>query len=270
MELRDAATVMLVRDGDGLEVCLFQRHPDAVFVGGAHVFAGGGVDPADRQAADQPEAAGLTDAEASARLGVPAGGLAFWVAAVREAFEEAGVLVARHADGRDLRFDTPSIADRFAAHRVAVDTGRTSVWDVCRDEGLRLALDQLVYVSHWITPEGAPRRYDTRFFLAACPDGQEPCHDDREVVTTVWATPADALERARRREWDLILPTVRNLELLADFRSVDEAFGAVAAAQGVAPLPLSEPGGQSRVRLQHDPPSGPDKGRPLVRAGVDR
>ncbi|MDZ7732863.1 MAG: NUDIX hydrolase [Acidimicrobiia bacterium] len=230
--------------------------------------AGGAVDPADREAPRHPAAAGVTDADASARLALHTGGLAYWVAAVREAFEEAGVLLARDDDGRSPPLVEPTVARRFADHRRAVDVASATLWDVCGAEGLELALDQLLYVSHWITPEGAPRRYDTRFFLAALPEGQEPTHDDREVVSTVWTAPDEALGRADRGEWELILPTVRNLELLARFADTATALDAVATAQSRTPVAIPETGGQSRVRLADDPPAAdPDDDRPLVPAG---
>jgi len=237
--VRDAATVMLVRDGvGGLEVFMLRRNLRSDFVGGAYVFPGGGVDDHDRRADLESVCAGRSDAEASARLGLTRGGLAFWVAAIRECFEEAGILLAYGPDGELIRLDDPATAVRFAAHRVAVDRGERRLVDVCVREGLRLAVDRLWYFSHWVTPEGAQRRYDTRFFVARAPDAQEPLHDDREVIANLWIRPADALERHRAGEYDLVYPTMRSLRTLESFRSADELLAAAAATDHV---PAVEP-----------------------------
>jgi 8-oxo-dGTP pyrophosphatase MutT (NUDIX family) len=229
VEPRDSATVMLVRDGaTGLEVFMVRRNLNADFVGGAYVFPGGTVDPADRE--PEMEAwCDTTDADASARLGVDAGGLAAWVTAVRECFEETGVLLARHADGGPVRLDDPGEAERFAEHRDAVTRGERSLAEVCRAERLRLALDRIHYFAHWITPELSPRRYDTRFFVAAAPDGQAMAHAPGELIGQAWVRPEDALERHRRGEFDLILPTIRNLQAIGRYDRAADLFEAAAS-----------------------------------------
>lgn len=233
--MRDAATVMLVRDGPtgGLEVLMVQRNLRSDFVGGAHVFPGGAVDDADRAAAMQDLCAGGGDAVCSTRLGLDRGGLALFVAAIRECFEEAGVLLARRrGDEHGLSFSDPEVAARFVAHRASVDAGRPLA-EVLVEEGLVLDVDRLHYVSHWITPEGAPRRYDTRFFVAEAPPGQVPLHDERETVASVWIGPGEALARHRQGEIDLILPTIRNLQELARHGSVSELMAAASEIQHV-------------------------------------
>jgi 8-oxo-dGTP pyrophosphatase MutT (NUDIX family) len=221
--IRDAATVLLVRDGDaGLEVFMLRRSLNSVFVGGAYVFPGGAVDEADRHADLEAVCDGRSDAGASALLGVDTGGLAYWVAAVRECFEEAGVLLAHAGDGHVISFADPGVADRFRLHRKAVDSGEHRLIDVCRIEDLHIAADQIHYISHWITPRGAPRRYDTRFFVAAAPAEQVPLHDDRETIANLWVRPSDALERERKGELEMIFPTIKTLEAIAGFdRSAD-------------------------------------------------
>jgi len=237
--LRDAATVMLVRDapdegaiGDGesrLEVFMLRRNLNSDFVGGAYVFPGGGVDDHDRHANLEPVCRGRSDAEASAQLGIDTGGLAFWVAAIRESFEEAGVLLAYGPDGEIMRLDEPKTVERFLAHRHAVDGGERRLVDVCIEEGLRLAVDSMYYFSHWITPEGTPRRYDTRFFVARAPSLQVPIHDDREVIANLWIRPVDALARNRAGEFELIFPTIRTLIALQRFATAGELLDAAAA-----------------------------------------
>ncbi len=254
--VRDAATVMLLRDGDmGLEVCMLQRNLNSDFVGGAYVFPGGGVDAEDAQPDAIAVCAGRTDANASQLVGVEQGGLSFWIAAVRESFEEAGVLLASHPDGRVVSFADDAVAERFAAHRVEVDSGRRRLAAICSDESLELTVGDMHYFSRWVTPLGAPRRYDTRFFVAAAPDEQVALHDDHEVIGTRWLTPRSALEDQEAGRMAMIFPTVRTMVALARFSTASEALDH-AAAQGsvdaIVPM-LRDEGGGLRLFLPGDP-----------------
>lgn len=221
---------MVVRDGaDGeapLEVLMVRRNPRAVFAGGAHVFPGGALDPQDAGAVARERCPGRDDAGASGILDVGTGGLAWYVAAVRECFEEAGLLLAYGPDGQPVSFADPEVRDRFVGHRRDLCAGRRSFVDLCRAEGLTLAVDRLRYVSHWITPEGSPRRFDTRFFVVDAPTSQVAVHDAAETVAVIWVTPSDALARHREGAIDLVLPTARSLEWLARFRTCGEALEA--------------------------------------------
>ena len=207
---------------------MVRRSLRLVFAGGAHVFPGGAVDDADRDMEDS--AAGLTDEDASATLGLVRGGLAFWVAAVRECFEEAGFLLAVDASGELVRLDDPATAERFSGHRRAVASGELSLAEVCAAEDLRLAVDGMHYVSRWITPEGAPRRFDTRFFVGAAPERQTPLHDAQETIAHEWVRPADVLERERQSAVDLMTPTRRSLQWLDRERTVAEVLEAAAGS----------------------------------------
>jgi 8-oxo-dGTP pyrophosphatase MutT (NUDIX family) len=212
----------LVRDGvAGVEVFMMRRTLSAVFVGGFYVFPGGAVDDADRHADVEARCDGLTDADASEQLQIERGGLAFWVAAVRECFEEAGVLLASRPDGTMIDFADDETAARFERYRSAVHAATQRLIDVCAREGLRLAVRDIEYVSHWITPEGEPRRFDTRFFVAHAPEGQEPLHDDTETIASLWIHPAEALERQKAGDLQMISPTISNLQYLAAFPTAD-------------------------------------------------
>jgi 8-oxo-dGTP pyrophosphatase MutT (NUDIX family) len=236
--LREAATVMLLRDTPtGLEVFMLRRTLNAAFVGGAYVFPGGAVDPHDRNDDLAEHCIGLTDAVASDLLGVDSGGLAYWVAALRECFEEAGVLIARTADGESMSFADPATAARFNGFQHAVHDGELRLVELCAAEGLRLATDDVRYVSHWVTPVGEPRRFDTRFFVARAPADQEPLHDDNETIDSLWVNPAVALERHRAGELFMIFPTIKNLEFLAPFATCAEVLAA-ADAIGRPPMIL--------------------------------
>jgi 8-oxo-dGTP pyrophosphatase MutT (NUDIX family) len=237
--VRPAATVMLLRDGvDGLEVCLMQRNLQSDFVGGAYVFPGGGLDPDDATAEIYERCAGRTDADASLLLDLPDGGLAYWVAAVRESFEEAGVLLAVDAAGAPVAFDDAEVRTRFEQHRRTVDAGERSLLDVLRDEDLAVDVTALHYFSRWITPLGAPRRYDTRFFVAAAPEWQEVSHDDRELIGTYWMSPQEALDRSAAGEFTLIFPTIRSLVALTRF---DDSAAVLDHAAGLAEVPAVLP-----------------------------
>jgi 8-oxo-dGTP pyrophosphatase MutT (NUDIX family) len=234
--IRDAATVMVVRDAvddegaPAVEVCMLQRNLSSEFLSGAYVFPGGSVDPEDRGAPAEALCRGRTDAEASALLGLASGGLAFWVAALRECFEEAGVMLARRSDvdhpdgGPFVDTRAPEVAARFAAYRNAVNDGSTRLLVVCAQEGLVLAADTVHYVSHWITPELAPKRYDTRFFITAAPPDQIARHDDGETIASIWVRPADALDRHNKGELDLLHPTVANLTSIQPFHTTAEVM----------------------------------------------
>ncbi len=237
--LRDAATVLILRDGiDGLEVFMVRRNLQSDFVGGAYVFPGGAVDQADRHADLEAICEGRSDADASSRLGIGHGGLAYWVAAIRESFEEAGVLLAYDASGKVVDLDDLAGVERWAEHRTAVDRGERPLAEVCRAEGLRLAVDAMHYVAHWITPDGAPRRYDTRFFLTAAPTEQTPLHDDHEVIANEWVRPADGLARAAAGELTMLPPTTACLRAIARFATAAEALE---AAAGVTDVPTILP-----------------------------
>lgn len=208
---RPAATLVVVRDAaEGLEVLLLQRADKGDHNSGAWVFPGGLVDAADMQA--QAHCAGLDDARASARLGLPAGGLAFHVAALRETFEEAGLLFATDRDGQAVDLQGEA-GGRLAAARHALQRGATDIATVCRENGLRLQVDALHHIAHWLTPLGRAKRFDTRFFLAVLPPGQRSAHDEVETVQQVWLTPAQALSPAHTRR--LMTPTRAVLEELA-------------------------------------------------------
>lgn len=255
--VRPAATVMLIRDGarGGVEVCMLRRNLKSDFVGGAYVFPGGGVDPAD----GDPDVAGLcmgrTDLDASRELDLPRNGLAFWVAAVRETLEEAGLMMAVHPDGAPLDFSDPALVARFALHRRAVDHGERRLVEVCAEEDLRLQLGSMHYVDRWITPPGSPRRYDTRFFLAAAPEGQRPVQDDREVISAQWISPTEALERHEAAQFAMLPPTVANLRRLVEHSSAAAALQS-AVRRGpvdtVAPRILSDADG-IRIVMPGDP-----------------
>jgi len=215
---RPAATVILVRDGAaGVETFLMERSGFGLF-GGLHVFPGGKVDGTDRAAHWEDISDGPDDATASRILGLETGGLGYWIACVRECFEEAGVLLAKDRRGGPLPLARSEARARFGRWRERLNAGETHALEaMCGEEDLRLTTDQLAYVSHWITPHGQPTRFDTRFFLARAPSEQEALHDGHETIESEWIRPKRALERFAAGELNLISPTFKNLEAIADF-----------------------------------------------------
>lgn len=215
-EPRLAATLLLIRDRAMLEVLMVARHYQIDFASGALVFPGGKTSADDQQ----DEWAGHVDGDArgadrTARI-----------SAIRETFEESGILLARPADrrGEGAPLVGPDIADRLGQHREHVDRGETSFLDLMAGNGLVLALDALVHFGHWITPIMMPKRFDTHFYVAAAPDAQLASHDGRETTDALWLNPSEALEREARGEATIIFPTRLNLRKLACAESVGAAL----------------------------------------------
>ena len=214
--LRPAATVLLLRDATGpdgqpgIEVLMTRRSMTASFAPGAYVFPGGGIDPADAAA------------HALARHRPQQGGTALTqaIAAIRESFEELGVLLARHADGRMADAGTVAALDRNAP-----------LLDQCRAQGLQLAADEVFVLAHWITDRDLPRRFDVPFLVARMPAGQEPVADESEQFEPVWIRPDDALARHAAGSFFIIFPTIRTLQRLQAYTQVDAVLAACASEQ---------------------------------------
>lgn len=248
-----AATVTLVRDTPGgVEVLLLQRNFQSGFMPGMFLFPGGAVDPGDCVASVLARCAGLDDETASAALGLPHGGLPYWAAAIRESFEEAGVLLAYDEQGALVNPGDGDRAVRFDEYRRKLNAGEHALAAMLEPEGLHLAVDRLTYFGHWITPVSAPRRYDTRFFAAVAPAGQEAAPDNVEAIHHVWVRPRDAVERHRSGEYNMRTPTIRTLEQFLPF---DSAHGLIAAlrTQNAVPAILPRIGPKGERLLPGDP-----------------
>lgn len=223
-----AATVTLVRDTpNGMEVLLLQRNHQSGFMPGMFLFPGGALDPCDADRAVLERCAGIDDVESSAALGLTEGGLAYWAAAIRESFEEAGVLLAYTEEGELMNPGEPSRMERFEDYRRRLNAGESCLAEMLQRESLRLATDRLTYFSHWITPVTAPRRYDTRFFIAIAPEGQEALPDNVEAIHHVWMNPALAAERYHAGTFKMRTPTISTLELFAKHDSADALIAAL-------------------------------------------
>jgi glyoxylase-like metal-dependent hydrolase (beta-lactamase superfamily II)/8-oxo-dGTP pyrophosphatase MutT (NUDIX family) len=222
LEPRPAATLLLLRDGSlGPEAFLLQRTKSAAFLAGAHVFPGGALDKADRDTRVLRRVAGISDAQASERLGIDSGGLAYWVAAIRECFEEAGILLAESEEGRAL--DARRVAS-LAQYRGALHAGKLAFHEFLEKERLLLRGAELAYFGHWITAPGRARRFDTRFFLALAPEGQPGAHDGTELIDSLWLRPVEALERQASGAMELVFATKNTLSDLQRFARARDAF----------------------------------------------
>ncbi|HUS41425.1 MAG TPA: hypothetical protein VMY16_02050 [Ilumatobacteraceae bacterium] len=239
--VKPAATVMLVRDAldgaPGVEVFMLRRTANAVFGAGMFVFPGGRVDGVDGADDIARFCHGLDDAAASRQLSVDHGGLAYWVAAIRECFEEAGVMLATRRDGGPLALRNE---DRHEIHDSSL-----SLVELCRRDDLVLDLSTTYYVDHWITPIGEQRRFDTRFFVTEVPGDQEPLHDDKETVESLWVRPAEALRMQAAGELMMMPPTMANLRFL-------EPHSTAAAALAAAALVENPPCVLPRIRRDAD------------------
>lgn len=214
--IRRAATLLLLREyAHHLEVFMVQRPGGAVFPD-LHVFPGGKVDVSD---ATFEFCEGLSPDDAEQQLGVP-GGLRYWVTAIRECFEECGVLLSNHL---------PHAVDTQSKHlRQQLIEGQLSMADFCKNYQLRLDCTALRYFSHWLTPESAPRRFDTRFFVAEMPSSQQALHHDDELVAGEWIAVEQALANYRSGKWQMISPTIVSLEMLLPFATIKALFAAIA------------------------------------------
>jgi len=229
---KKAATVILLSDKEpeGFDVLLLKRHEKSSFMGGNYVYPGGRVDHNDGSIESCSLSRGMTFQEARNILGgmlSPEESFAHWIAAIRELFEEAGVLLACDQKGKLLQLKDREEQERFLHYRESLQNDKTSICEMAQKENLLLALDHLHYYAHWITPEARPERFDTCFFLARYPSGQEASHDQKETTAGVWITPRRALEENLKGNIILSPPTLKTLEDLSRFGSMDEVFGSL-------------------------------------------
>src|SRR3954464_13185412 len=216
---RNASTILLLRDSAAqkeIEVFMMVRHYEIDFNSGALVFPGGSVDKGDNEIIANP-------ALYSGGEGLDTNELAFRIAAVRETFEESGILLAKPR-GSSALVDAKRAGEIEAANRAALCEGKTTFLQVLADNGISLTLDGLVPYAHWITPEGMPKRFDTWFFLAAAPPDQVGAHDGRESTDSIWVSPREALAGGESGRFKLPFPTTRNLIRLGKQESVNAAL----------------------------------------------
>jgi len=234
---REAATLILLRpaapSAAGIEVLMLRRHANSAFMPGAYVFPGGVVEESDYAPEVERLCRGLTFAEACAAIpdaNPLQKALGFFVAAIREAFEESGILIACDESSCPAAL-TPQQKIRLAAHRLPVHRNPRLFAPMLADESLKIAAESLLYFAHWITPEASPIRFDARFFVARAPGDQEASSDGIETTVALWIAPQALLEAHHRGDLYLPVPTLSSVTTLAGFSSVDEV---IASAQAKA------------------------------------
>lgn len=232
-DIKPAATVLLLRDRPRFQVLMVRRHHQIDFASGALVFPGGKTHGGDHDPNWAGHAAGWKDLDPEQR--------ALRIAALREVFEEAGILLAERADG------APFAEACDPAVREAVDAGRTSFLDVVRGLGVRLKLDALTVFARWITPPIMPKRFDTWFYVVRAPEDQVAACDGRETVDAEWIAPAEALRLGEAGERTVIFPTRMNLKLLSEAESAADAVARAAARPLVTVSPTVESRPEGRV-----------------------
>ncbi|HEY7348965.1 MAG TPA: NUDIX hydrolase [Ktedonobacterales bacterium] len=220
VEPRPAAAIVLLRDRQqgGIETFMVRRHVRSEFVPDVYVFPGGSVKPGDREAETLSD---LCISPGGDHLGETALGPGLRAAAIRELFEEAGVLLAGQ-DGRILAISSGHAA-RFAEHRRHLQQNETTLAAVAQGEGLTLATDRLTYFAHWITPGALPKRFDTFFFIAAAPEEQQAAHDQLETTAGTWIAPGEALAQYKQGTFPLVFATIHQLRALGVFTSIADA-----------------------------------------------
>ena len=241
--VRDAATVLVIRDGPDLEVLMVQRARQLAFGANAWVYPGGRVDQADAANAARV-GINLSDADASVMLDVESGGLAWWFAAVRETVEEVGMLLG-----------TPAVDARLLAElRTALDQdGGDGFCALLEQHEIVLDLSALHEVARFVTPVGPPRRFDARVFVTKAPLEQVPQHDSSEIVATQWIKPGDAIGAWRAGELELMAVTHRMLACLDRFETAGEALARAALRPEATHLRVDDPDGEYLVYMPGDP-----------------
>lgn len=253
--IRPAATVILVREAEpGFEVFMLKRTGRASFAGGMFVFPGGRVDGDDHLHRYDAIRAGPSDAQAAQVEALGAEWRGYWVAGIRESFEEAGLLLA-YRNGEPISYADDAERERFMAYRGPLHAGEMSLFDICRLENLTLAVDRIHYHNRFVTPLGRPRRFDTRFFIAEAPAGQTGSHDEKETVDSIWVSPGQALARNADGEFGLMGVTEAQLRWLGALESAPAVLAMAAARQ------------HFRVYRPVLPPPKPDGGAAIAARG---
>ena len=223
---RPAATVVLMRDSDeGIQVLLLKRVHNSGFVPGAYVFPGGRVDAEDADPEMLGKTVSLSADGAAARMrleGADPPAAAYYLASVREAFEETGILIGHGADGDPVPSAAVSATVLNARDRL-LDSSRTFA-ETLTDLSAQIDDTAIEYVGHWITPVAEPRRYDTRFFAAVVPPDSKPAIHKAEMVDALWITPGAALNRTHKGSLPMVFPTIKTLEPMVDFATTAEVL----------------------------------------------
>lgn len=226
-------------------------------MGGNYVYPGGKIDKDDPNLEICPYSKGVSPEGAQQILGgmfSPEESLAYWIAGIRELFEEAGVLLAYDRQGNPFTLKNREEKDRFFNYRDLLQKGKMTLCQLAQEEKILLALDQVQYYAHWITPEARAQRFDTYFFISRHPAGQEAIHDQKETTAGIWITPREALEENLTGEVVLSPPTLKTLEDLARFETIEGIFDSLSGREIRPILPiLTKVSGETFILFPWDP-----------------
>ncbi|HVO68183.1 MAG TPA: hypothetical protein VMT12_17035 [Syntrophales bacterium] len=250
---KDAATVIILRqlpnsDNGNFEVLMVLRHPRSRFVPGSYVFPGGCLDHEDYSPEVEKVCTGIDPKKAHTilrNMSSPYKALGAWVAAIRETFEEVGLLLAYRSDGTMVSFDSEDVINKFRLYRQKLQAEEVTLTTILRNEKLTLAADRLHYFSHWITPELLPLRYDVRFFIAEMPPHQEAIHDGIEIMRHVWLTPRKILADYSQQRFNMVVPTLVTIEELSRYKTIQEVIASTINKKinGILTVMIDEEGG---------------------------
>ncbi|MEJ6514976.1 MAG: hypothetical protein QNL97_02190 [Pseudomonadales bacterium] len=237
-QVRPAATVIIVRDAKPqFEIFMLRRTNQAAFAGGMYVFPGGRVDDHDHAEDYDHHHGAPSTQQALQRQALGPDWRAFWIAGIRETFEESGFLLAYQSSGQLFEFSDEN-RQRFSLYRQQLHDGEISLRKICEQESLTLAIDLIHFYNRWITPEGRPRRFDTRFFITRTPGVQTGLHDGTETVDSCWISPTEAIRLNDKEEFGLMRVTRHQLETFAKYETADEY---IAMAETNAHFPTTNP-----------------------------
>lgn len=236
-------TLIMLREqgATGFVVFLLKRHEQNIFMGGNFVYPGGRLDKGDADEEIIPLSRGISVDQARqiiSETNPESASLAYWIAGIRELFEEAGILLAYSKNGQLLSIDSDNMRQRFASHRQALQKGEKTLLQIIKEEELTLALDKCFYYAHWITPEARNVRFDTRFFIARNVSGQEASPDAQETTEGIWLTPAEALEKNLKGSVALSPPTLKTLEDLSRFNTIEDVLSSLPGLEKPMILPI--------------------------------
>ncbi len=251
-----AATLILVRDGvNGLEVLMLERSVKSKSFGGAFVFPGGKINIHNDLSDLRANYTECDDKNVSQKLNVPEHGLSYLIGAIRECFEELGILIAYDVNHELLSLHDSTAIVRYAKHRKLLNCNAKTIFDICKEETIKLATSQLKYFSHWVTPIDAPQRFDTRFFVCKAPSEQKALIDGYEAVSHCWIKPKLALQRFKAGKFPIFFPTIKNLEKLAEYNTSDDLLTAASKLKNIPrilPMRKKLPNGGFKILMPDD------------------
>lgn len=238
--IRSAATVILVRDTlPQYEILMLKRTTNTAFAGGMYVFPGGRVDEADYHSNYEQQMTELSHDQLHQKKALGDDWLACWVAAIRETFEESGLLLACTKSGGQINTQDEKVIE----YRRQLRNSEIDLCTICAKEGWFLTVDQIHFFNRWVTPPGRPRRFDTRFFIGTAPNGQLELHDGEETTDSIWISPTTALAENKKGKFAMMAVTIKQLE---DLSGHEEAASLISRVKSSRDFPHYLPSGSAK------------------------